>query len=119
MTVRSRPGIKSPPSNLRNPQALLNWLRTNSDAATAHRHGKMDVTKEFTLTAGAATSTLSDYRLSPQSCVLFDPQTANAATELYGGTMYALTANRGDGAWTIAHANNANADRTFTVLIIG
>ena len=58
-------------------------------------------------------------RLSPQSVVTFDPKTANAATELYGATMYVLTANRGNAAWTITHANNANADKTFAYSIIG
>ena len=86
---------------------------------TAMRRGKLECVTEFTLTANAATSTLSFKGLSPQSVVIFDPKTANAAAELYGGTMYVLTANRGNDSWTVTHANNANADRTFQVAVIG
>lgn len=119
MTVRSRPHAKPPPARVSNLQDLTSWLRTFYDSYSAARRGKFDCTTEITLTANQATSILSDQRLSPQSIVHFDPKTANAATELYGATMYVLTANRGDGSWTITHANNANADRTFGVSIIG
>jgi hypothetical protein len=83
------------------------------------RRGKMDAITELTLTANAATSTLAWKGLSPQSVVVFDPKTANAAAELAAGTMYVLTANRGNDTWTVTHANNAQADRTFQVAIIG
>jgi hypothetical protein len=83
------------------------------------RRGKMDVVSELTLTANAATSTLNWRGLSPQSVVVFDPKTANAAAELYGGTMYVLTADRGNDAWTVTHANNAQTDRVFQVAVIG
>jgi hypothetical protein len=79
----------------------------------------MEVVSEFTLTANAATSVLSWKGLSPQSVVVFDPKTANAAAELAAGTMYTLTANRGNDSWTVTHANNAQADRTFQVAVIG
>jgi|GEM_PF-983154 len=119
MTIRSRPHAKPPPARVKDISDLTSWLRTFYDSYSATRRGKFDCTAEITLTANAATSTLIDHRLSPQSAVIFDPRTANAAAELYGGTMYVLTANRGDGSWTITHANNAQADRTFTVLILG
>ena len=83
------------------------------------RRGKMDIVTELTLTANAATSTLNWKGLSPQSVVVFDPKTANAAAELYGGTLYVLTAGRGNDVWTVTHANNAQTDRTFQVAIIG
>lgn len=83
------------------------------------RRGKMECVLEFTLTANAATSTLNFKGLSPQSVVVFDPKTANAAAELYGGTMYVLAANRGNDSWTVTHANNAQVDRTFQVAVIG
>jgi uncharacterized secreted protein with C-terminal beta-propeller domain len=79
----------------------------------------MDIVTELTLTANAATSTLTWKGLSPQSVVVFDPKTANAAAELYGGTMYVLTANRGNDVWTVTHASNAQTDRTFQVAVIG
>ena len=78
----------------------------------------MDIVSELTLTANAATSTLTFKGLSPQSVVIFDPKTANAAAELYGATMYVLTANRGNDTWTVTHANNAQTDRTFQVAVL-
>jgi uncharacterized secreted protein with C-terminal beta-propeller domain len=83
------------------------------------RRGKMDIVTELTLTANAATSTLNWKGLSPQSVVVFDPKTANAAAELYGGTLYVLTANRGNDVWTVTHANNAQTDRTFQICVLG
>jgi uncharacterized secreted protein with C-terminal beta-propeller domain len=79
----------------------------------------MDIVTELTLTANAATSTLNWKGLSPQSVVVFDPKTANAAAELYGGTLYVLTANRGNDVWTVTHANNAQTDRTFQICVLG
>lgn len=83
------------------------------------RRGKLECVVELTLTPNAATTTLSYKGLSPQSVVTFDPKTANATAELYGGTMYVLAADRGNDSWTVTHANNAQADRTFQVSIIG
>ncbi len=119
MTVYDRPHVPAPPTGTNDLKSLVLWARKLYDSIKAWRIGKFDCTQEFTLTANAATSTLTDYRLSPQSFVDFDPQTANAATEKAAGTLYVLTANRGDGAWTVTHANNANADRTYTVVILG
>ena len=95
------------------------YVRRLWDSLHALRLGKMECTGEITLTANAATTVLNRVGLSPQSVVHFDPKTANAATELYGATMYVLTANRGNDAWTITHANNANADKTFQYTAIG
>ena len=119
MAVRSFLHGKPPPATITSFSDLTPWLRTFWDAFSHVRHGKMDCVLEFTLTANAATSTLTFEWLSPQSVVTFDPKTASAATELYGATMYVLTANRGNKTWTVTHANNANADRTFQVSVIG
>ena len=96
-----------------------NYMRRMWESLQATRRGKIECVTSLTLTAGAATTTLTDFRLSPQSVVVFDPKTANAAAEIYGGTMYVLTANRGDGSWIVTHANNAQVDRTFQVAILG
>lgn len=82
--------------------------------------GKLNaIFRDFTLTANATTTTLTDPRLSIDSHLTFDPLTANAAYELYTGTLYVLSANRNNGSWTITHSNNSQTDRTFNVLIIG
>ena len=81
--------------------------------------GKTNNIGEITLTESSATTTLTDTRLTYFSVVLWDPLTANAAAEMAAGTMYILTANRNNGAWTITNANNAQTDRTFRYAIIG
>jgi hypothetical protein len=83
------------------------------------RKGKTENVGEITLTANAATTTINDSRLSIQSFIGFDPQTANAAAELAAGTMYVLLANRAEGVFTITHANNAQTNRSFFYAIIG
>lgn len=108
-----------PPGHFASLSDVQSYTRSLWDAFYRARQGKMDCITEITLTAGAATTVFADKRLSPQSVVHFDPKTANAATELYGATMYALTANRGTESWTISHANNGQTDRTFAVSIIG
>jgi hypothetical protein len=107
-----RPFLHLPPPP-RDPDGRRLW-----EVVAQVRRGKIDAVSTFTLTANAASSVLNFKGLSPQSVVIFDPKTANAATELYGGTMYALTANRGNDQWTVTHANNAQADRTFQVLVM-
>lgn len=107
------------PSTFSSFSDLNSYVRTLYDAVFRLRQGKMECTGEITLTINVATTVLNRIGLSPQSAVHFDPKSANAATELYGGTMYVLTANRSNDAWTITHANNANADRTFQYTAIG
>lgn len=111
MTVRSFLHLP-PPAN--NPQS-----RRLYEVMQQIRRGKIQCVTELTLTANAASSTLNFKGLSPQSVVIFDPKTANAAAELYGGTMYVLTANRGNDAWTVTHANNSQSDRSFQIAVIG
>ena len=77
--------------------------------------GKLNVASELTLTANVASTTLTDSRISPQAFIGLMPTTANAATAL--ATTYIGT--RLNGSATITHANNAQTDRTFALLIIG
>lgn len=115
MTVRSRPHAKSPPA-YGSPTEMAKWARSVHDATYPMRHGKFDCTKEVTLTANAASTTVMDYRLSPQTAVLAMPQTANASAEIGAGTIYFAPT---DGQCVITHANNAQVDRTFTLAFLG
>lgn len=81
--------------------------------------GKFNAALDVTLTASAASTTIMDERLSVDSAVIFDPMTSNAALEIAAGTCYITTTNRGNGSAVITHANNAQTDRTFRLLIIG
>lgn len=77
--------------------------------------GRLNAGIDVTLTDGAATTTLTDPRLGPNSFIGLMPTTAHAATEL--ATLYVT--DRTKGAATLHHANNAQTDRTFRALIIG
>jgi hypothetical protein len=83
------------------------------------RSGKTENVAEVTLTAGAASTTITDIRISPQSVIVWHPRTANAAAELAAGTMYITDANMGNGTATITHANNSQTDRDFRLAIVG
>ena len=108
-----------PPPSFSTVSDVQVWARRFHDAAFRQQQGKIQCVTEITLTANAATTTLTDSRISIQSAIIFDPRTANAATEYHGGTMYILDVNRAKGSAIITHANNAQADRTFFVVIIG
>lgn len=118
MTVRPFLNLPPPPT-VSTFSGVNEAFRRFWDALYKMRRGKIECVIELTLTAGAATTVINDERLSKQTVILFDPKTANAAAELYGGTMYALNANRTTGAFTVTHANNAQVDRHFQVALIG
>lgn len=118
MTVREF--LHLPPVGVfRNFTDVMIYTRQVRDALFRLRQGKIECVAEITLTANVALTTFDDRRLTPQSVVSFDPKTANAAAEKAAGTMYVETANRQNFQWVIAHANNAQTDRTFQVSIIG
>jgi hypothetical protein len=118
MTIRNFQHLQPPPSfgDLIDVQV---YSRKLFDALFRLMQGKSQNVAEVTLTANSATTVFNDIRLSIQTAILFDPRTANAATEYHGGTMYILDANRGKGTCTITHANNAQVDRTFFVAFVG
>jgi hypothetical protein len=120
MSIPAREFLHAPAPPVFNNFATMHpWLRRLWESLLPLYKGKSEVYVELTLTANAASTTLTDVRLSPQSVLVFDSRTANAAAEFKNGTMYTTEANRGNGAWTITHANNAQTDRVYSVAIIG
>lgn len=113
--------LKGPPDpvNITNFPSLTSYLRNLRGVIMTIWKGKLSCVTTFTLTANAATTVLNYKGLSPQSVVSFDPKSANASAEKAAGTLYVLTANRGNDAWTVTHANNAQTDRVFQISIIG
>ena len=101
------------------PAALFRHAIAIAQAAALLFQGKTNNVLTFTCTANAASTVMSDPRLTIDSFIDFDPTTANAAVELAAGTIYILTANRNNLLWTVTHANAATTDRTFRVLIVG
>jgi hypothetical protein len=74
--------------------------------------GMTSAAGEVTLTANAASTVVTHAFASAGSHITLSPLTANAAAEIGNGTLY--ISSRGKGTFTITHANNAQADRTFT-----
>lgn len=85
--------------------------------------GRTNNVGAVTLSSGVTSTVvqLAKGELSQDSAIIFDPLTAHAATELYGATMYVLTANRDvtNKRFTITHANTADNDKSFRYIIVG
>lgn len=79
--------------------------------------GKLNATLDVTLTPSASSTVIIDERFSEQCAVEFDPLTANAASEKAAGTLWVSA--RTAGQITVSHANNAQTDRSFRLIIIG
>lgn len=96
---------------------LAEWIREVAQIANSLRDGKINSTGTVTLTANAATTTLSDVRIGRTTKVLLTPTTANAAAAV--ATTYPTYPNANTEAAVINHANNAQTDRTFTYSLLG
>ena len=118
MTIRLFQHLPPPPSFGTLTDAQV-YSRKLFDALFRVMQGKTQNVYDLTLTINAASTTITDTRISTQTAILFDPRSANAATELAAGTMYILDANRGKGTCTITHANNSQSDRVFYAAFIG
>lgn len=109
MAAPSLPGVPDAPTDWSSMWALRITSAINALV------GKANCSADLTLGAGAATTTMSDARLSAFSVLSFMPTTASAATA--HGTIY-VTGQK-NGAATIHHANTADIDKTFRVAIHG
>lgn len=118
MTIRPFLHLQ-PPGSFSNFSDVTAYSRRLWDALYQLRKGKTENVGEITLTANAASTVVRDMRVSIQTGITFDPRSASAATELYGGTMYVLDVNRASEQFTITHANNAVTDRTFFYILNG
>ena len=79
--------------------------------------GKLNSVGEFTCTASAAWTAVTDFRCGKESVVLLIPTTDNAASEVGAGTIYISATNKQ--SFTVTHANNSQTDRTFRYILIG
>lgn len=77
--------------------------------------GRQDVTGSVTLTANSATTTVTDNQFESGMVPVFVPTTANAAAAI--GGMYVSA--RTEGGFTLTHANNAQADKSFLYVRFG
>src|ERR1700716_674443 len=79
--------------------------------------GRSNAVGTVTLTAGAATTPVTARNCGAGSVVLLSPLTAHAAAEIGNGTVYVSAVAKG--SFTLAHANNAQNDRTFGWVALG
>lgn len=77
--------------------------------------GRSNAVGTLTLTANAASTVVTSVTCGSGSVILLMPTTANAAAAL-ATTYIATVAN---GSFTVTHANNAQADKTFKYVAIG
>ena len=79
--------------------------------------GGINATGSVTLTASAASTAVTDKRLSATSYFGLMPTTANASAEVGNGTIY--VSSQGKQTLTLTHANNSQSDRTYRYVILG
>ena len=95
--------------------SFVTWIEGLRQLAVAININADGQTGTLTLTANAASTTLTDDRITASSVISLMPTTANAAAAL--ATSYVGT--RAIGSATITHANNAQADKTFAYIVTG
>ena len=78
--------------------------------------GRSNAYGVVTLAVNATTTTVNTDNCAEGSAVILTPNTAHAAAEIGNGTLYYIASNK---SFTITHANNSQADRTFTYAIQG
>jgi len=79
--------------------------------------GRSNAVGSVTLTANAATTTVTAPNCGAGSKVFLFPATANAAAIV--AATYVLSANVTAGQFIVTHTNNANADKTFYWVALG
>ena len=111
-------GIMYPEVGADNPNADIH-RREIAERLASISQGRTNNTIAVTLTANAASTTVTDTRIAFCSALLFSPCTANAAAELAAGTLYVAEGSRVNGAAVSTHAEHAQTDRTFRMAVIG
>jgi hypothetical protein len=91
--------------------------RRISTAINQLAQGRSNAVGTVTLAAGVATTTVAAPNCGVGSVVLLSPLTAHAAAELGNGTIWVSAV--ANGSFTLAHANNAQTDRSFGFVAVG
>lgn len=79
--------------------------------------GRSNAGGSCTLTANAATTTVTAKNCGTGSVPILVPTTAHAAAEIGNGTMYISSVKAG--SFVVTHANNSQTDRTYLFVCIG
>ena len=78
--------------------------------------GRNNAADSVTLTANAASTTISKDTINGNASFFLTPKTANAAAELAAGTLYVTVSA---GQVVITHANSAQTDREYYYAALG
>jgi hypothetical protein len=99
----------------------IEWLRQTEPVVNGLMQGKSNNYGTVTLTANAASTTVTETegKISSTAVILLMPTTANASAEVGAGTIYISATSPANKTFTITHANNAQADRTYRYIIVG
>ena len=88
--------------------------RQLAQAINRLNNGQIGCTLYVTLDPGVTSTKVVDARISQQTCVFLQPQTADAAAAL--GTTFVTCTN---GSCIITHAASAGTDRIYTMGMVG
>lgn len=110
------PGV--PPYNGIN---INDWTIRARNAINGLLLGKSNNTGTVTLTTSTSSTTvvLAKGRLGPNTVILFQPTTANAAIEVSTATMWVSTMDPLNNRFILTNAVNNKNDRTFNFVLIG
>lgn len=104
--------VEAPPlewgTNVRDLAGAREHVRKIAQSVRSILRGGSNSGGVVTLTAGVATTTITDDRIQPASRIFLSPTTANASAAIPTTWI-----SCGIGSCTINHANNGQTDRTF------
>ncbi len=99
--------------NFRKLPVAVSTPRQTAEAVNQLLDGKINAVGTVTLNTSTTTTSVSDRRCGAESVIVLMPTTANAAAE----SLYVNA--RSKQQFTITHANNSQADRTYAYAILG
>jgi hypothetical protein len=93
------------------------WWRRIADMTNDMLHGGLNNVLDITLTANAATTTITDNRIGGTSRPTLQAMSASAATEAVSGNLW--VAAPGKYTVVIHHTNSGVTDRSFSMMLGG
>ena len=116
MATLTYPGV--PPYNGIN---IGDWTTHARNTINGLLAGKSNNTSTVTLTTSTSSTTvvLAKGRLGPNTVILFEPKTANAAIEISTATMWVSTIDSLNNKFILTNAVNNKNDRTFNFILVG
>jgi hypothetical protein len=98
---------------------ISEWCRRIARVTNQSMQGKTNNTGSVTLTANAASTTVTEApnKIGDSTVILFMPTTANAVAAMTN--VYVSSRSVSNNTFTITHANTATIDRTFNYILVG